>query len=185
MFAPIILDVDDVCLDLLTTWLEIYNEEYRDELTKEDIKSWDVHKYVRPNCGKKIYDYLQDPNLYWGVAPIEGAVDGVNFLRSIGLPIVFVTSFDPAGAKFKCLTEHGFTSNPYEYIVCYRKYLIKGSLLIDDKPQNVVEFGDGGWLFNQPHNAFFKWDKRLDGWDDIVSRFSKIVRELNERNQEE
>jgi 5'(3')-deoxyribonucleotidase len=158
---PLLLDVDDVLLDLLTTWLEVYNEDYRDELTKFDCRSWAVHEY---------------PDLYYAVQPIQGAVDGVNWLRKNNIPFVFLTSFDPAGSKFRCLKEHGFTDDHEEYIVSYRKDLIRGSMMIDDRPKNVEEFGHRAWLFSQPHNEYFEWKERVDSWPEIISKMSETFK---------
>ena len=55
------VDVDDVCADLLTEWLYRYNLEYEDNLTVADVDRWDLSEQVKPECGKKIYNYLRDP----------------------------------------------------------------------------------------------------------------------------
>jgi 5'(3')-deoxyribonucleotidase len=164
---PLLLDVDDVLLDLLTVWL--------DELTKFDIKSWNIDKYVKPECGTKIFDYL-DTDLYWAVKPIEGAVAGVNWLRENNIPFIFATVYDPDGSKFKCLKEHGFTSNRKEYFVCPRKSLLRGSMMIDDKPEHVYEFGHRAWLFSQPHNEAFEWPERVDTWAEIISKMGQVFK---------
>lgn len=52
------VDVDDVCLDLNSVWLEDYNQVYNDNLKTEDITDWIITKFVKPECGNKIFDLL-------------------------------------------------------------------------------------------------------------------------------
>ena len=70
----IAMDVDSVVADLGTAWLNRYNRDYNDNMTNENILSWDTHKYVKPECGKKIYEYIEDPSLYDEVLPICGSL---------------------------------------------------------------------------------------------------------------
>lgn len=160
----IAVDVDDVCADLVPAWLDRYNLEYDDCLTRESCTEWDLTKIVKPECGAAIYDYLKDPQLYDFVEPIDGARTGVAALRRANHQVVFVTScgYDAqtvaasAGAKLEWLQRYGFlprdASAAKHYIIASDKSRIRADILIDDRPLNVDTFWGRGLLFDQPHN---------------------------------
>jgi len=85
-------DVDDVACDLVTEWIRLYNRDYFDTLSTPDITEWNIVKFVKPECGDKIYDYLDNPSLYDTIYPVERSIDGVIALRNMGHRVVFVTS---------------------------------------------------------------------------------------------
>jgi len=39
----IAVDVDDVIIDLVPMWLHFYNNDYKDNLSKNDITDWQVN----------------------------------------------------------------------------------------------------------------------------------------------
>lgn len=47
------IDLDNVLNNLNQEWIKLYNNDYDDNLAIEDIKDWNLHKYVK--CGKGIY----------------------------------------------------------------------------------------------------------------------------------
>lgn len=171
----IAVDVDEVVADLTTPWLAQYNASYGDSLTPSHIKSWDIHKFCKPECGKKIYDYL-NADIYDYVNPIWGALSGIESLRSRNHRVIFVTSAHSkiAGVKFEWLLKHKFLCDRSDfgvnYIECRDKYLINAAVLIDDGFHNVRAFPRTGILFTQPWNFAHHWDFRVDGWADILGR---------------
>jgi 5'(3')-deoxyribonucleotidase len=54
----ILIDIDNTLCDNMGAWLAIYNEESRDTLVPEDIKTWDIESYLKP-------DYVK---FFWEVA---------------------------------------------------------------------------------------------------------------------
>lgn len=184
----ILVDIDEVVADLLTTWLECYNVDWHDDLTREDITDWELAKFVKPECGRQIYNYIQDKNidLYYAVVPVLGALDGIDLLRILGHRVVFVTSEDFKGNKFDWLTRYGFTDCRRDYVVSVDKNLIRGDILIDDNCDNVANFRNRGFLFTAPWNTKYKLldelsvnqhynrNTRVYGWKDIVSKIKMM-----------
>ena len=93
------LDIDSVLADLMPVWVERYNIDYNDNLTVKKIKDWDMSRFVKPECGKKIFDYLNDPNLYDYVNPIENAWEGVNALKNILIELYMSQHFTQCRAR--------------------------------------------------------------------------------------
>lgn len=169
------VDVDDVLLSLADSWLALYNEDFADNLTKEDWKSWDIHLYTKPECGLKFYEYLNTPGLYAKVQPIPGAFEGVCMLRSMGHRVVFVTAtnVEQNGAKLLRLAELGFLTltRGYceDYIETQSKDLVRADVLIDDKEMNLNAFIGRGILYTQPHNLTSTYFPRANNWPEVVS----------------
>jgi 5'(3')-deoxyribonucleotidase len=152
----ILVDVDSVVADLVPAWLDIYNNQYSDSLTKNDILEWDIHKFTKPECGKKIYNILKNPGLYKNVKPIDGALSAIKILKKSGHRIIYASSgiFEQ---KAEWLKDNGFLSSKNsdwhfadDLIFCGDKTLIYGDWIIDDKYENC--HGRQSILFDQPWN---------------------------------
>lgn len=167
----ILCDVDSTIADLMPAWLDLYNKEYKDNLTKEDITIWGIHELVKPECGTKIYSYLQLDTLYDRVRPIDGALDAITCLRDNGHRVVFASAGVYSLSKFHWLEAHGFQPGRYaeNFIVIYDKGLLKGDLMIDDRDKNIESFGSPlSILFDQPWNRSFEWGRRAKTWSEVL-----------------
>lgn len=161
MTKTIFCDVDGVVADLHAEWLRRYNADYGDTLTLDRILAWDMRRFVRPECGARIYDYLHQPDLYDAVPVVPGAAEGVEELRSMGHRVVFTTACAGpvmASAKAEWLFRHRLLPMPYQagmhdLIIVQDKGLAVGDLLIDDYPGNLRAFNGRGILYAAPYNA--------------------------------
>ena len=167
------LDVDGTTGGLHPEWLQRYNRDYNDTMTVSQIKAWEIHKFVKPECGKHIYDYLQDPSLYDNVKPIDGAVEYVDCLRPM-YEIMHVTHATTGhkGRKLRWLMEHKLIMPGERYLEQENKSLVPADFLVDDYDKNVRDFrGNGnkgvGILFGQEWNKEFIELNRVDGWKEL------------------
>lgn len=177
------VDVDGVAADLLPRWIELYNQGYDDDLTCAEITAWETHKFVKPECGIRIYHYLDRSDLYDGVLPIEGALDGVRELRDMGR-VVFVTSCTGsamAKAKIDWMFRHGFLDEPKklgmaDVVITSDKSLVRADLMIDDYGKNLFDFGGMGILYDAPYNQHVKGFPRAEGWEDVLVVAEALVK---------
>ena len=177
----IFVDVDDVVADLCSEWVRLYNHEYGDTLRREDITDWNITKFVKPECGNNIFNYLRNHDLYKGVLPIDGASEGVMQLRDLGYRVVFATSCNlkMAGQKLQWLDDYGFLSMDKQgvckdYIEISDKHLLLGDTLIDDYHHNLNGFNGRRILFKASHNldvshSDFTFSRAAD-WDEVVKK---------------
>ncbi len=171
----IALDIDDVCAELMIVWLARYNKDYKDNLKREDITDWDVGSFTKPECGRRIYKYIEDPSIYNDVKPTNGAIEGVRELRKIGYRVVFVTAANPKIhlRKLTWLRDNKFKPIEKDYVEIIDKSLILANCMLDDKYDNVINFKGKGYLFDAPWNKKFNYVNRIYNWE----QFLKIIRE--------
>jgi 5'-nucleotidase len=175
-------DLDSVVIDMLPGWVARYNAGYNDSLQVSQITDWDMVKFVKPECGRAIYDYLHVHELYDDAPPIEGALEGIKELRKLGYRVVFATACNKfmAGRKLQWLADHGFLelvygTFSYDYVELQDKSLLSGSgvAIIDDYPKNLAGFtrGELKILFPAHHNLHLPHDAtiyRPTGWQQVV-----------------
>lgn len=169
----VLCDVDSVIADLMPAWLGMYNKDFDDDLSIDDITNWDMTKFVKPECGKQIYKYLERSDLYDSVLMIDVAWEGVQYIRKLGHRVVFATSGVHTVSKFEWLRQNDFNPGTHaeDYVVIYDKTLLRGDLLIDDRDENILNFNRIGGhtiLFSQPWNTKFEWHKRAYDWYDVI-----------------
>jgi 5'-nucleotidase len=159
----------------LSVWLIKYNRDYNDNLTLNNITDWNIDQFTKPECGKKIYQYIENPDIYDTVMPILGATTVVRRIRDLGYRIVYVTHSTKghAGRKFDWLTEYEMISNSDDYIECKDKSLVKTHYLVDDYPVNIASFSGIGVLFNQPYNRKSLHSPRVNDWGEVYKFFEK------------
>lgn len=179
MIRTIAVDVDSVCAALSPVWCAWYNRDWDDNLQPEDIKAWGTHEFVKPECGLKIYEYIENPKIYDEVKPIKGSQEGVKKLREMGFDIVFATTstVGTMGRKYHWLVEYGFTDSLKEYIEIGRKELLRVEYLLDDNYSTIEKFPGCGILFLQPWNAVFRFSTICaKNWEDFISIMSPVMR---------
>lgn len=179
----ILCDVDNVILDLNSAWINLYNNIYNDNLKYSDILDWEMHKFVKAECGHDIYKILHDNSdiIYRNCELVKGSVFGIELLEELGFNIVYCTS-GIMPAKIEALARHGLIPNDYRskmwpknVVIATNKHLING-LLIDDYHKNIKS-GDilltQPWNLNKDHCGV-----RADSWHEIVNI---IISKLTEK----
>lgn len=173
----ILVDVDAVIADLMPVWLSLYNIDYDDKLEAKDIFKWGIHEIVKPECGSSIFSYLERPDLYDNVKPIDGAISSIRWLRQHSYDVRFVTSggFE---SKIRWLGRQGFLMGEnYFYspdlVVAHDKSIINADIMIDDNVKNCENFKGKSILFAQPWNEGSNTWFRADGWADVIQYLAR------------
>lgn len=144
----IIVDLDETIVDLFTPWLAMYNKDYNDTLCVENILTYNISKYVKPECGDKIYDYIYTPNLFTNIVKAKpGAVVALKLLKDLGNHIIIASSVYPRpGCERVELDKRTWCKNNLSFIpetdihITMEKYKIPGNIFIDDCPEQVINY---------------------------------------------
>ena len=163
-------DIDDVILNLMSSWLHIYNKEFNHDLKPEDITDWDVSSFVKPEAKQKIYEYIDNKEVFHNANPVKGALSGIRKLKEWGFRIIYVTANNPFNVKQEWLNRNGFMNENIDFVQAYDKSLIHANYLLDDKLENCVNFKYGQpWLFSKPWNLKYNFSNRINGWDEFIN----------------
>lgn len=134
------IDLDCVLNNLNHKWIEAYNQAYNDNLSIEDIKSWDIIQYVKPECGVKIYE-LVDDKLLKQLTPLPYAVEVTKeLIKEHDLYIITATEYSNVKAKAEWVNKFYPHIGVDKMVIIRHKHLIDVDLLIDDAPHNILSF---------------------------------------------
>jgi 5'-nucleotidase len=153
----ILIDMDSVICDLMSEWHRRYNEDFQDNLSVENLMCWRSEDYVKSECGEKIYEYLDQPGIFLHLKPLPYAIEVLERL-SLNYDVLIVTS-----SRTYAYTEKEQWVEKYlpfigknNLIFSHRKEMIRGDLLFDDAPHNLIAFKNTGRTaiaMNYPYNA--------------------------------
>jgi 5'(3')-deoxyribonucleotidase len=156
----ILVDMDGIVVDLLDRWLAVYNQEFGRSITKADITDWNMHKIV-PD-GKAIYPIIERQGFFDDLPMIKGAEKGLKRLMAKH-DAALVSAASGWALTGKDHWVEKYAPQFLDRMVITRgktpKSLIKGSLIIDDGPHNMIEFlRDGGYVvgIEYPYNIHMR-----------------------------
>ncbi len=167
----IAIDVDGTVSNMHQSLLDLYNEDWHDNLTADKITDWDIAQFVKPECGEKIYEYFSHPDLYRNSELISGSLKNVTILRKSGFHIIWATTAAKGseGRKKEYLSQKYLLYPHDEYIETGMKYLIDADYMIDDFWENFYGFTGTKILYQQPWNIGHRdeCDISFNNWDSI------------------
>lgn len=178
----IYLDMDGVLVDLMHGWLPWLNEKSGLDLTSADVDMWGLEK-VYPLPFSTIRRPLHKKGFWEGLPPYEGAVSFVQVLDAMGHEVYLATAPFPSDVcmwgKKTWFEHHLDFLPPSRLIIVHDKHVLRGDMLVDDKPENLLQFRGDRVLFNQPWNLNLttgimeSWFTRVYGYSDILALLGK------------
>lgn len=185
MARPILLfDLDGVCCNLMKKWLAVYNRDYHDNLRPEDITSWDWETFVKPECGKRIYHYLNRPGFFADLEPIEGCVESLGRLAAIcELVVVTASPRQAAGDKIAWVRRHLPMVPKGNIVITHRKDLVRGDFMFDDAPKNLRNHPAIRILMDYPYNRHFHDCYRVHSWAEAEQLIRRLVARQDGRSR--
>ena len=173
----LLIDQDDVLAEYIKGVTKAYNDKYGTNVAVEECTSWNLHSIF----GEEIETVMHEPESFRHLEPVKHALEVFERLyRSNLFEMYIVTAANPRSveAKFEWIKEYLPFFPEDRVIVCKRKYMIKGDVLLDDGMHNIEEFLETGGtpiIFDRPHNRQQgKGITRVKDW----LTFEKILMEL-------
>lgn len=150
------VDIDGVIWDLVTPWITRFNHLTGDDLSLEDIKTYDLESHIKKGNPNLLYSILK-LRVFWN--NLEPYTDSVYWLKKFNeefdLYIITSTSYKTPSDKFNRFFELFPFLNEKQLIVCHKKSLINVDYMIDDYEKNL-QFGTFKKLLrHQPYNSNF------------------------------
>lgn len=137
------VDVDAILAKLHDAWLRWYNARWHDHMELSDITEWGWHHIVKPECGLQIYDFLNEPDLYERVEPVDGARAAIDELRCDDHDLVAIThcfgDVESMPSKVRWVMRH-FDFKRRDIFTGERKELLYCDVLVEDAPHNLQNY---------------------------------------------
>jgi 5'(3')-deoxyribonucleotidase len=171
----IAIDQDTVLADLTSKWLRVYNEEYGDNLTPDQITKWDISGFCM--CGTDIYKIVERPHFYADLPVVPGSQRGVSTLIELGYNVC-IASASPYSAyqdKEDWLKANFPQLNTDNILFVRNKSLVAADFLIDDGIHNLEVFKGVPILFDAPWNRTETRFIRVRNWSHIMTLFGNMA----------
>jgi 5'(3')-deoxyribonucleotidase len=165
--------MDEVIADFVTKHLGLYNRDYHDTLTIEDlqgVKLWNL----QPHLSKEILTYIDDPQFFRDLSVIEGSQEVIRELSEhFEIYITTAAMEHPSSftAKYEWLKENFPFLSDMNFVFCGDKSIIKADYLIDDNARHFKQFSGQGILFTSPHNIHETDYVRVNDWQEVKQFF--------------
>lgn len=190
MKPRVLMDVDEVIADFTGYYLKLAEKVMHTPYRREQVIKWDIGKCLDlPAWATREITYeLRRPDTALKLDTLPGSVEAVKQLAEIS-EIYFVTS--PYWGSLTWASDreawlvHHFGDLGERVIHTKFKAPISGDFLLDDKPENILDWGlaqDGvPILWNQIHNRGFNEKKesipilRYDSWEKVIGLVKTVV----------
>ena len=177
----VLVDMDDVIENLVPAWVNFLNEKYECNVTLDDIKSWDITEAFPGLSAEQIFEAPSSDDFWKTVIPLPGAVEGLKTLidENHDVYIVTATWYGTLKAKMEYVLFKYFPFIKWDkVIITSNKQLVKGDVLIDDGPHNLIGGDYKKILFDAPHNRSFDEKSigavRVHNWEETISEIRRI-----------
>ena len=181
----IVLDQDQVLAKWVERILEWYNQDYKTNFSREDVKTyWSMDGLLGTQGRDFLRSCMRYPELYRDLDPVEGALDGVRRLIDMGHDVVIATAIPScAGIAYHGKLEWIRRNMPFfdlkNFIAIQRKDLVDGDLLLDDGPHNIDAWSHNHpekttVVFDCPWNQGVKATHRVKSWKEFLDLVEKL-----------
>lgn len=180
----ILFDADDVAENLVECWVSALNERYGTTVTIEDVTEWDISKAFPTLTRQQVYDILKEDELWNRLEPMPGSQEVLQKFYDEGhqLYMVTATNYHTVEAKMERIFELFPWLDWDHVIIAGNKQMIRGDVLIDDNPENLIGGDYLRILYDRPHNRSFRQTAgdiyRLYSWENIYDFLHKLNGEL-------
>lgn len=179
----ILVDMDDVLENLSEAWINMLNKEYGTSVDYQTTRDWKMEESFPELTPAQIYAPLYDDSFWRTVKPIPGASEALERMIADGNDVYIVTASNYITLKTK-MEEVLFKYYPFldwrNVIVTFNKQMIRGDVLIDDAPHNLVGGEYFKILIDAPHNRNFNAERngviRAKDWNEVIEILEKYCR---------
>jgi 5'(3')-deoxyribonucleotidase len=179
------VDVDDVLADFNTPAMRLMSDFLGKRITPDMRKTWDLEELIPSDRIEDYWRYVgSQKGLIRNLNPLPGAVEGIEKLKKVA-SVYIVTAHLYHGETWvherdRWVEEHLGLGHS-RVVHTKAKFTFSASMLIDDKPKNVEEWGKEHRegvpvLWTRPHNTGTRFSPKLDSrvvrtndWDEVVA----------------
>lgn len=171
----IAIDMDEVMADFNTKHLRLFNREFNENLTFDDLMGTRLRD-LRPDRMDALRRYLADPGFFRDLGVMKDSQEVIRELSEHYEIFITTAAMEvPASftAKYEWLKEHFGFLNEMNFVFCGDKSIIRADYLIDDNVKHFKNFAGQGILFSSPHNCNETGYVRVNNWLEVRDYFLK------------
>ena len=172
MKQTLFIDMDEVMADTFSKHVELYNQDFNEQLRHEDCIGNDIWNVVPEDRKKSIIAHVYKKGFFRGLTPIKDSQEVIRALYDAYEVYVASAAMQFPNSlleKNEWLDEYFPFIHWRRRILCGDKFILKGAYLIDDRSYNLESFDGTGLLFSSPHNHFDNGFTRVNNWQEVAN----------------
>lgn len=170
----ILVDQDNVLADFGQALLDGWKKKYSDKpfVSLEDLTEHHCTQNYPPECTPALKAIYGAEGFFYSLSPMPGCIEALKEMADMGHDVFICTSpiteyKNCVSEKYQWVEKHFGMDWTEKLILTKDKTLIKGDMLIDDKPV-VTGIKIPEWqhiVYDMPYNRHIKGKLRLKSWD--------------------
>ena len=171
--ARIAVDMDEVMADTVAEHLRRYNEDFKTDLSKDDMDGKWLWQCVPETHHPALQRFLDEPDFFRHLPLMPDAqrvLERLNRVHEVYVASAAMEVPKSFTAKYAWMEEHFPFIRPSHMVFCGDKSILAADYLIDDNPRQLRAFQGKGLLFASQHNRYIKDWPRFDDWN-AIERF--------------
>lgn len=177
----IFVDMDGVLANFGQGVIKVFQDKHY--IFAEDQVAWHIEEWVVPEQREAarvdMNLALQTKEFWENLNPVAGAIDGFKYLMKNHEVYIATTpwSSDDCYTGKRAWVKRCLKRFDLDRLIFIKdKFLLRGDLIIDDKPKNVETFCGQGILYTQPWNLKPPTTlPRANNWDQVIKRVELII----------
>ena len=169
----IAIDMDEVIADFVSKHLDVYNRNFNDTLTVENLHGTNLWK-LRSEAAQELLSYVNDPLFFRDLPVMEGSQEVIRELsEQYEIFIATAAMEHPSSftAKYEWLREHFPFMSDRNFVFCGDKSIVRADYLIDDNVRHFKRFAGQGILYTATHNVHEEGYVRVNNWQEVRQYF--------------
>jgi 5'(3')-deoxyribonucleotidase len=165
--------MDDVIADTYGKHIEIYNEEFNANLSKDTIHSGEVWQNAPIEHKQNILSHAYRDGFFIDLSPMDDSIEVMKALyekHEVYIASAAMQFPNSLREKSDWLAKYFPFIHWSHQILCGDKSILNGDLLIDDRSYNLKRFEGDTLLFSSPHNQHETEYDRMNSWKEIAAR---------------
>lgn len=179
----ILVDQDAILVNMLEVWIQKYNQRTNSNIQLSDIKDY----YLQDYDYKVLEEILHESDFFYNLDPMPHAVKYLQKLIDIGYDVVIVTQ-PPRKSDFAMRDKRKWMKRFFpefslaNMIFCHRKDMVRGDLLFDDKPDNLIAWKKANpesitatieWEYNKDTECDWRFKDHETAWSNFFEKVTQ------------
>ena len=174
------IDLDGVIWDLVTPWVDTYNDIYKDDVKKDELITYNISLYCNKATELELKNILGKKNFWRKVTPFKESIQYLGLLNNeydlyVATATSHITAFDKID-RFLYL----FPYIKKEQIICiHNKQLLNVDWMVDDCAENLYGGNFNKILIDASYNRQCNDFVRAENLKDVYNLLKNYYREDN------